>query len=130
MQIDDTNEVASEEEFPCGVLPEDEKKLQRRQRKIQKEKGLRALIRETIINCRGVRSELLVSNDAFEAIIKHEVNYIRDPSQHFVDLVMKELYGTMNRALEKARSSAACFNEFSALRVLFCVSNYYTICCR
>lgn len=117
MQIDEANEGDKQAEgFPRagqelsrGALSAgkkrqgcDGKKAIDTECKMRQEQELREQIRRTIKNCRGIRTDFLMnSNAAFEAIVKHKVKLIRNPSQQFVDLVMNELYGVVAKALEK-----------------------------
>lgn len=67
------------------------------------EKTLRREIMFAIRNIHGIRTGLFTPDAAFEAIVKSEVNKLREPSLECVDLVVAELTKVVHKASAKAR---------------------------
>ena len=65
------------------------------------EKTLRREIMFAIRNIHGIRTGLFTPDAAFEAIVKSQVNKLREPSQDCVDLVVAELNKVVHKASAK-----------------------------
>ena len=71
------------------------------------EKTLRREIMFAIRNIHGIRTGLFTPDAAFEAIVKSQVNKLREPSQECVDLVVAELNKVVHKASSKVHLPAA-----------------------
>ncbi|CAL1539543.1 unnamed protein product [Lymnaea stagnalis] len=65
------------------------------------ERELRKEIAITIKNIHGIRTGLFTPDMAFESIVKKQINRLKEPSLHCVDLVVTELSSVVRKCTEK-----------------------------
>ncbi|KAK6979488.1 dynamin-1 [Biomphalaria glabrata] len=65
------------------------------------ERELRKEIAITIKNIHGIRTGLFTPDMAFESIVKKQINRLKEPSLHCVDLVVTELSTVVRKCTEK-----------------------------
>jgi hypothetical protein len=76
------------------------------------EKELRREITFAIKNTHGIRSGLFTPDIAFEAIVKKQINKIREPAIKCVDMVITELSNTVHKLTDKVNYSLLFFSIF------------------